>query len=93
MAPQDIELLVYLQSCRELEVLGIGLSRGEHYGVLVHDGAHTVGLWSFYEGRYRWRYLASYEPITSVGSIEEARLLTLRMAHRRAWSNPRGSPA
>lgn len=90
MPPEDEKLLLLMSQALELRKYGIAVAAGERYGVVVLDQGKAVGKWAFHQGYYRWRYLANYAPLTAAGDEGEAVLLTIRMALRRAWHDPRG---
>ena len=92
MSPEDSQLFAHLSASAELQGFGVSLGRGERYGVAVSADGRPVGIWSFHRGEYRWRYLGNYEPVATAKTIDECLLLTLRMAIRRTWHDPRGMP-
>ena len=49
------------------------------FGVTIASDGHIVGIWSFHDGAYRLRNLASWQPINVVSSIEEAIAVTCRL--------------
>lgn len=44
----------------------------EPYGILLIHNSVAVGVWSYFEGRFRFRNLASYEPVAVADDAAEA---------------------
>jgi hypothetical protein len=77
LAPEDGRLLAALRESDELRRLGCRVELGEGYGVLIHARDNAVGVWSYFDGMYRFRTLASWEPFCQAESIEDAVAMTL----------------
>ena len=87
---EDANLLRAVEVCEQLPGLGITAARAQPYGVAVYQRDNVVGIWSFYQGRYLYRSLASWEPIATVATLDMVLQLTQWMGDTDAWT---GAPA
>lgn len=85
MSGQDAALLDTLGHCEHLAWLGVTALPAEPFGVALSMRNRVVGIWSYYQGQYRYRSLASWQPIATVATLDMAVELTEWMADLDAW--------
>jgi hypothetical protein len=69
---KDRELLNAMRASWELRRRKTQVAAGIEFGVTIAGDGHIVGVWSFHDGTYQLRKLASWQPVNVVSLIEEA---------------------
>lgn len=82
---EDAALLLSFEHCAHLAWLGVTAMQAEPFGIALERRRRIVGIWSYYAGHYRYRSLASWEPIAIVATLDMAVELTGWMADFDAW--------
>ena len=98
LSDEDAVLLLSYEHCDHLAWHGVTAMRAEPFGVALEKRRRIVGLWSYYRGQYRYRSLASWEPIATVATLDMAvepryRASRCRRAPRRLQTGARSALA
>lgn len=66
---EEHALLAALNACPELARQGTDAALADDFGVLLLRGGVAIGLWSYVDGRFRYRTLANWDAVHDVSTV------------------------
>lgn len=81
----EVELLQRINESEDRATLVVSAAKGHRFGVLILHHGRPVGLWSYFNGKFRFRGLASWDFIHAANGLEHAIAMTLSMATSNKW--------
>lgn len=86
---EDGKVVAAINRSSDLARRGIRAETGETFGALVFLGAVTLGIWSYFDGAYRFRTLANWNPLVYANSLEDIISATRNVAEAKTVTKAR----